>query len=104
MFKILTTIEDMHEKIHQHTYTFFYITQPNCSVCHGLQPQIEQILADFPNIFTYQVDASKTPRVAGDFQVFTAPTLLLFMEGKEYLREVRFVQTSRFREKILRVY
>lgn len=104
MFHTLTSIEAIHEKINAYPVTFFYITQPDCSVCHGLQPQLEQLFKKFPDIHTYHVDASQVPRVAGDFLVFTAPTLLLFVDGKEYIREARIVQTARFREKIAHIH
>ena len=104
MFKTLNSIEEMKYNIKSESLSFFYITQPNCSVCHGLQPQIEMIMKDFPKIHCYTVDASNVPEIAGEFQVFTAPTLLLFVEGKEYIREARFVQTEKFQQQVARIY
>ena len=104
MFTPLTTIDTIHEQIKMHAMTFIYITQPDCSVCHGLQPQLEQLLRLFPKIHTFQIDATEIPSIASDFQVFTAPTLLFFVDGKEYIREARFVQTDKLHDKIERIY
>lgn len=104
MFQKLESIEQMNEKINTNVFNFFYITQPNCSVCHGLFPQIESILKAYPEIHCYEIDASETPDITGNYQVFTAPTLLLFVDGKEYIREARFVQTKMFQEKIDQIY
>jgi len=73
-------------------------------VCHGLQPQIENMLADYPKIQSRTVDASEVTEIAGKFNIFTAPVLLLFVHGKEYIREARIVHTEAFEQKITRIY
>lgn len=103
-FKPLTSIEEAETIINTGKLVFIYITMPNCSVCHGLKPQIEAILTKYPNINAYTIDAHHVPEVAGRFQVFTAPVLLLFVQGKEYIREARIVQTKLFADKIVRIY
>ena len=103
-FKELTTLSHIEKLIEKNPLAFLYISQPNCSVCHGLQPQIERILANFPKIKAYKVDAYKVPEIAGRFHIFTAPVLLLFVNGKEYIREARFVQTELLQNKITRIY
>lgn len=104
MFQELTTINEIEQLIDKNQFAFIYIIQPNCSVCHGLQPQIEHILQQYPNIQSCQVDISKVPEAAGKYTVFTAPALLLFVNGKEYIREARFVQTNLLKEKIAKIY
>ena|SRR5690625_1887923 len=104
MFISLNSVESMDEKIKGETFTFFFISQPNCSVCVSLHPQTERISAEFPRIHCYSIDIADTPEIAGAFHVFTAPTLLLFIDGKEYMREARFVQTEVFKNKLARIY
>ncbi|MEI3604206.1 thioredoxin family protein [Pseudogracilibacillus sp. SE30717A] len=103
-FQELTKINDIEQLIQLNQLAFIYVTQPNCSVCHGLRPQIEKILKNYPKIKSCQVDASKVPEIAGKFMIFTAPVLLLFVNGKEYIREARFVQTELFIKKIEKIY
>lgn len=43
------------------------------------------------------------PEVAGQFTVFTVPALLLFVEGKETIREARFVVMDDLHDKFTRV-
>lgn len=102
--KELTSIEETEHVLHNHSLVFLYITQPNCSVCHGLQPQIERILQKYPHIYSYRIDASNVTEVAGRFNIFTAPVLLLFVNGKEYIREARIVQTGLLDDKISKIY
>ncbi len=103
-FKTLTSIKDTETFIEENELAFLYITMPNCSVCHGLQPQMEEMFSNYPKIKTRTIDASELTEIAGKFNVFTAPVLLLFVEGKEYVREARIVHTEPFEEKIARIY
>lgn len=103
-FTSLTSIEETDHFIKNNNLAFIYITMPNCSVCHGLQPQMEEIFVKYPEIQTRTIDASEVTEIAGKFNVFTAPVLLLFVEGKEYIREARIVHTEAFEEKVSRIY
>lgn len=103
-FSSLTSIEETEKFIAQHDLAFLYITMPNCSVCQGLQPQMEKLLTKYPKIKTRTIDASEVTEVAGKFNVFTAPVLLLFVKGKEYIREARIVHTKAFEQKIAHIY
>lgn len=100
----LHSMQSVEEHIKENKLAFLYVTMPNCSVCHGLLPQIETMLAQYPLIEARQIDASEVPAFAGQFQIFTAPVLLLFVEGKEYIREARIVQTAKLDENIAKIY
>src|SRR5699024_9163162 len=103
-FEKLTTITAVHHFIQNHTLSFLFISQPNCSVCHGLFPQVQRLMMNYPEIKPGHINAAEVPEVAGAFSVFTAPVLLLFVEGKEYIREARIVQLDLFEEKIDKIY
>src|SRR5699024_12623401 len=93
-FQEITSLNEVERLIDESPLAFLYITQPNCSVCHGLQPQIEAMLSGYPKINARHVDARKVPELAGRCNIFTAPVPLLFVHGKEYLREARLVQAD----------
>lgn len=103
-FNELTSLTAIEELIADHDLVFLYFTTPNCSVCHGLQPQIEEILTAYPKIVRGHIDVSVVQEAAGHFSVFTAPVLLLFVMGKEYIREARIVHTAQLDEQIARIY
>ncbi len=103
-FKDLSSLEEVNNFISENQLAFLYFTTPNCSVCHGLQPQIEEMMKQYPEINARHIDASLVPEAAGQFSVFTAPVLLLFVEGKEYLREARIVQTQKLNDDLNRIY
>jgi thiol-disulfide isomerase/thioredoxin len=73
-------------------------------VCHALLPQVEEVLKEFPKIKSGVVNAGDITEVAGYLSIFTVPALLLFVDGKETLREARFIHIEPFREKLKKIY
>jgi len=103
-FQELETIKNIEHFIDKHQLTFLYFSHPNCSVCQGLLPQVQQMMNNYPNIQLGHINTRKTPEVAGYFSVFTVPVLLLFVNGKEYIRKARIVHMNLLEEKIKKIY
>ncbi len=103
-FVELTSLEEVEEFITKHRLSFLYIIMPNCSVCHGLKPQVQELMNNYPEIELGSINAQEVTEISGRFSVFTAPVLLLFVEGKEYIREARIVHTDLFNEKVNKIY
>lgn len=82
--------------IQEEKLVFLYIGQPNCSVCHSLKPQIDVLLEAYDDVIKLEIDALAAPEVAEAFSVLTVPVLLLFVEGREYLRKARIINTREF--------
>jgi|SRR5699024_9242429 len=100
----LHSIEEVNNFIKNNELAFLYVTMPSCSVCQGLRPQIESMLEQYPHIKMGLIDASIVEEVRGKFSIFTAPVLLLFINGREYIREARIVHTQVLDKKINRLY
>lgn len=77
-----------------------YISQPNCSVCHSLLPQVEEVLKNFPSIKSIHIDAYQVPEVAAEFSVMTVPAVLVFNEGRELFRKARFVPIEELHQEL----
>lgn len=90
--------------IQNNKLSFIYISREDCSVCHGLLPQVKQLFESYPKIQCGIIDADEVKEIASKFSVFTVPALLLFVEGKEYLREARIVHMQLFDERINKIY
>lgn len=78
--------------------TIFFFSTSQCGVCHAMLPKLASALESYPNPII-DVDASRFPDIAGQHRIFVAPTVLVFYEGKEILRESRFIDI----DKILRL-
>ncbi len=103
-FKTLTTLPEVDAFIENNTLSFLYLSQPNCSVCHGLLPQVEELLKKFPHIQPAHIQTNELPSIAGHLSIFTVPVLLLFVEGKEHIREARIVHLDQLETKIASIY
>lgn len=102
-FPQATSIDEVLRFIKENDLAFIYISRENCGICHVIQPQVQEMLKEFPSIKPIQISADDIPEVASQFTVFTVPALLLFAEGKETIREARFVVMEELYEEIQRV-
>jgi thioredoxin-like negative regulator of GroEL len=69
-------------------------------VCHALLPKIKEIMVDFPKIQLAFVNVDHIPAIAGHLSIFTVPVMILYVDGKEVLREAPFVHVKQFREEV----
>jgi thiol-disulfide isomerase/thioredoxin len=105
MFTTMVTATDLdaiRSRISAEPMLFVYVSTPTCSACDALRPKIERLAGDhdLPSLF---VDATIVPGIAGAFSVFTAPSLLLFMDGTEARRWSRFVSIPEVDEALTRI-
>ncbi|MBN1987971.1 MAG: thioredoxin family protein [Bacteroidales bacterium] len=93
------------ERYLKETAIALYFTTPTCSVCHSLKPHVQKLLSsDFPKIQFHEVDIPSSPEVCGHFTVFTAPTLIIFFEGKEFKRFTRAFGVAELKQALERPY
>ncbi|WP_246017834.1 thioredoxin [Mesobacillus subterraneus] len=50
------------------------------------------------------MNAGKVEEIAGFLMAFTVPVLVLYADGREYLREARIVQVEKFREDVAKIH
>ncbi|MGR6544047.1 thioredoxin family protein [Paenibacillus tundrae] len=87
-----------------HSLVLLYVSQEECSICHAILPKLQTLLTNYPHIQLVQVDAQQVPEVAGQFLIFSVPTLVMFYEQKELFREGRFVQFESLESRIDQIY
>ncbi len=98
-------LESLKELIESELAAAVYFSSPNCGVCNALRPKVEEMLSDeFPLIKFVHIEIDKSPGISGPYGVFSAPTLLVFFEGKEFLRKVRLMGIQELVDKIERPY
>lgn len=101
----IISLEGVQEFLEKEKAVALYFTTPRCSVCEVLKPKIEELIqAEFPLIKFIQIKSDISPDISGHFGVFTAPTFLVFFEGKEYLRKARVMGISEIRDDLNRPY
>jgi thioredoxin-like negative regulator of GroEL len=67
-----------------------YFSTEKCSVCHAVFPKLLDLVAAYP-VSVIKIQADTLTEIAGQYLVFTVPTILVVQEGKELLRESRFI-------------
>ena len=100
----LTTIDMVQRFIQNNQLALLYISRPNCSVCHGLLPQVKKLMTKYPKIQLGHINAYEVEKVASLLSIFTVPALLIFVDGKEYVREARIVHMDLLDKKIQKIY
>jgi thioredoxin-like negative regulator of GroEL len=82
-----------------------YFSHDRCNVCKVLKPKVAELLeGNFSKMEMLYVNTEKLPEVAGQYRVFTVPTVLVFFEGKESLRYSRNFSISELAIAIERPY
>jgi hypothetical protein len=70
-----------------------------------LKPKVAELIQEeFPMIKLAYVKSDILPDVAGQHQVFAAPTILVFFDGRETIRKSRNIGIDELRRDIDRPY
>jgi thioredoxin-like negative regulator of GroEL len=92
-------------KIEDESAILIYFTSPNCNICKTLKPKVREMVASkFPLLKIHVVDIASNKEIAGKYQIFTVPVILVYFEGKEFLRKVRNFSISELEKEIERPY
>ena len=82
-----------------------YFSSPDCNVCDALKPKVFKAIKEkFKEFEIFDIDISKDPKLATDFNVFCAPTVLVLFEGKEFIRKSRAFSVEELLQNIQRPY
>ncbi len=100
----LNTLDEIDEFIKNNTIALVYFASEDCSVCVGLLPKIEEMLVKFPKLKISKVRVDKFTQAAGQYSIFTLPAILVYIEGKEAIREARFISVEMLENAIKRYY
>jgi thioredoxin 1 len=101
----MQTLETINQTLQSDDAVMLYFSAPSCNVCHALKPKlIEAISNDFPTFVIESIDISETPEISSHFSVFAIPTVLIFFQGREFLRKSRHMSIGEVVENIRRPY
>jgi thioredoxin-like negative regulator of GroEL len=101
----LNDLNDLESKLKKDTALVVYFSSPSCSVCHVLRPKLMEALEkEYPAIGRYHADIALTPEIAARFHIFSAPTIIVFFEGQEFIRKGRAMSVDGLIQEIKRPY
>jgi thioredoxin-like negative regulator of GroEL len=98
-------LEELQNTIREEIGVLLYFSGENCNVCHALRPKFKELFdKEFPRIQQIYLDAHENPEISAHFQVFSVPTMIVFMDGREFIREGRSVSLHQLTQKLARPY
>ncbi len=97
--------EDIKKIIEENLAVMLYFSAPSCNVCHALKPKlVEAIESNFEKFKIVSIDTSVNQEIAAYFSVFAIPTVLVFLDGREFLRKSRHMSVDEVVREIQRPY
>lgn len=88
-----------------HAAVALFFKGHDCAVCAALLPRLETMLEDhFPLIRLVVVDAGRSAELSAQLSVLSVPALLVYLDGKLFLREVRHINLEGVRVALTRPY
>ena len=99
------TLEELHNTVREEVGVLLYFSGEKCNVCHALRPKFKELFdTEFPLIKQIYLDAHENAEISAYFQVFSVPTMIVFLDGREFIREGRAVSIHKMTEQLKRPY
>jgi len=99
------SLENLQDMIREEIGVLLYFWGENCNVCHALRPKFKELFdTKFPNIKQIYLDAHQNPEISAYFGVFSVPTMIVFLDGKEFIKEGRSVSLYQLEQQLSRPY
>ena len=83
------------KKIIQNDFVIIVAKTHTCSTCKMIVDHLKQTITNLNTIESYQVYVDDCDAFRGEHIIFSVPTVLIFSNGKELLRESRFINTNK---------
>ena len=101
----IVSIEEFSNVLKENEAVLAYFSTEICSVCKVLKPKVEEMISkSFPRIRAVYIQSDQLPELAAQLNVFTAPTVVVFFDGRESIRKSRAFGIDQLRGEISRPY
>ncbi len=104
-FNSINSFDELHSIISSEEGIVVYFSHEECNVCKVLKPKVAELIQDkFPKLKMVYSDTVKVPEAAGQNRVFAVPTIIVFLDGREYVRASRNISVEELKRQIQRPY
>ena len=105
MQKDIFTLDEFNSFIKENAGAVVYFSTPECNVCKVLKPKLIEMLNDeFPEMKFAYVNCTEAQELAAQNRVFAVPTILFYLDGREFIRKSRNVNLHVLRDELDRPY
>lgn len=95
--------QEMDRAIEDNQFALFYLSRPSCGVCKSLKPKIEAIADQYSTLKQFYVNLENDESIIGQYSIFTIPGILVFVDGKESIREARYFSVGEIDSRLQRI-
>lgn len=99
----ISHIDRIAEAIADYRLCLFYIKAPDCGVCNVMLDKVGRMAENHPQLDAFYTDIIEEPLIAGRFLVYSGPTVLLLLDGKEVYRASGFIDVDDLDRKIIQL-
>lgn len=98
----MNIIKNMREadKVIKKDFVMVIAKSHTCTICNTILNTIEHNVPNLSDIEIYNIYIDDVDEFRGQHTIFSVPTVLIFSEGKELLRESRYINYSKIQRLI----
>ena len=96
-----TNIHDIEQTLTEHRLCLFYVKAPDCGVCNVMLDKVARLASSHPSLCSFYTDITEEPLIAGQFLIYSGPTVLLMLDQKEVYRGSGFINLDELEHKIV---
>lgn len=97
-------LQEVKNFVQEGSMKLLYLSRPECGVCTVVKSKVEKILERYEKLEGMYVNMDEIPQSAGEYSLFTIPGILLYIDGKEMIREARYFSMEELESRIDRFY
>lgn len=98
----LNRLSEIRQMIEEQPLNLLVIKTQNCTVCEAVEIKAGELLQNHTGVSGIWAYLEDIPELASEFLTLTAPTVLVFYQGKEVYRSSRFVQFAELEQVLTR--
>lgn len=95
---------DVDNLISNNDMVILYFSGSDCGVCKIIKPQIIELLNKYPKIKSAEIKTEESIEISAQYNIFTLPSVLMFIDGKEVIRKLRYMSLVELESNISRYY
>lgn len=98
-------MQELQKLTEENSIVIIYFSNDACYVCKILKPKIAELVdKKYASAKMVYVDTEKSPVIAGQYRVFTIPTIDIYVENREHARFSRNVTMHDFENALSKPY
>ncbi len=100
--KTLTTQQEI-ETVLNKDFAMIIAKSHTCTICNTILDTLKRNVSNIDEIEKYAIYIDDMDQFRGDHLIFSVPTVLIFSDGKELLRESRYINYTKI-ERLIEMF